>query len=855
MNSASRSAIEALESRIAPAIVIANPIFDITAGIGKTGATIDLGTIVTAGKSHRTMVELQTNFTPAGDSSPLVIKIELFDDKAPLNVQNFINYINESADKNYDGTIFHRLVTGFIIQGGGQDATDPTPNDSLETNPEVHNEFIPGDPEVSNVKYTLSMAKRAIEVGGGPNSATREFFISLNNNAGNLDNQNGGFTVFGRIAPESQADVDELNNLHIISSGGNSTLPVQDYTSGTPTEAQLIQIVEARVVTKTAVGFSGHTFSVTSLDPDTMATSSLVTAEVNETTEQLELDFVPGQTGTALVRVLIQKAGEPDVVEEFTVTIKPNLLSDVTSDGFESPLTPFTPGEPQNATVKLINTGGGIASGTVDIKLYISESNGGVSDSAGYTLVTNGLNPDRLLATMEDVQVDIESGDSDDILVNYTIPADLLKDGKNYRLIAVVEASDGSTIDELFTDDNQGASDDPRLFDQAFGSFTKGSPLTYQDEGGNAVTFTISGPGTGKVSIHADGSYDLNVSGTTAASKISIKLPKGVVDTDLRNIFIHDTIGTVSLAKVNILGNFTASGGVKSVVLGDLGNTSGDLELSADKTITIGAFPVSTQKTTLTFGEVHDYTLDSFMGIAALKAEAWLNEVDAENTVSTSTLGKLTITAGDFEADLLVVGNEKITTISIFGALEDSTIRVNGNVSSATFGNIINSNIFAGSDGLPSDSSDFALPVVVSKLTVKGGITDSTLAVSQIKTISVTGGVDGSTFLLNGNVSSAKFGSLTASSFFAGLLNFEKPDELEDFSLPVIISNFTVSGAFNDTVVAASQFNKVLLNGVVDGAAGSDTWGFYADVIKSYNRGGIKVLTDTVLPNYQIVIV
>lgn len=850
MNSVSCSVVEVLESRIAPAIIIANPIFDITAGIGKTDAIIDLGTIVDPGSNHRTMVELETNFTPEGESSPLVIKIELFDDKSPLTVQNFLNYINESAAKDYDGTFFHRLVSGFIIQGGGQNASAPGTN--LDGNPEVHNEFIIGDPEVSNVKYTLSMAKRASEVGGGPNSATREFFINLGNNVSNLDNQNGGFTVFGRVAPESQADVDDLDDLQIINSGSNSTLPVQDYTSGTPTAVQLIQIVDARVVVKTTVGFGDYTFNVTDiLDAGTLDPTSLVSATVNPGTQQLDLVFADGQTGTALIKVLIQKAGELDVVEEFTVTIKPNLLSDVTQDGFASS---FTPGEPATATVKLTNSGGGVANGTVDIKLYISESNGSVSDSAGFTLVTTGLNPDRLLATMADVQVDIDSGESDDILVNYTIPADLLKDGKSYRLIAVVEASGGSTIDELFTDDNQGASDNPRKFEQAFASFTKGSPLTYQDGDGNNVTFTITGPGTGNVSLHADGSYDLNVSGTTAASKISIKLPKGVVETDLRNIFINDTIGTVSLAKVNVFGNFTASGGAKSVVLGDLGNTSGNLLLSADKTITIGAFPVSSQKTTLTFGEVHDYSLDSYMSIAAIKAESWVNEVDAENTVSTSSLGKLTITVGNFEADLLVLGNGKISTISVFGALQDATIQVNGNVSSATFGNIINSSFFAGSNGLPADSSDFTLPVVVNKLTVKGVVVDSTIAASQIKTISVTGAVSDTTFLLNGNVSSAKFGSLTRSSFFAGLAAFEKPDDVDDFELPIVISNFTVNGAFNDTVVSASQFNKVLLKGAVDGTAGSDSWGFYADLIKSYNRGGIKVLTDTVMPNYEIVI-
>src|SRR5688572_8086116 len=101
--------IEPLESRIAPATVL-NPVFDITAGVGQKGASIDLGTMLDASKSYRTIVEFVTNFTLPGESEPAVIRMELFNDKAPVTVANFLRYLNntnKSAD--FDGIIFHRL--------------------------------------------------------------------------------------------------------------------------------------------------------------------------------------------------------------------------------------------------------------------------------------------------------------------------------------------------------------------------------------------------------------------------------------------------------------------------------------------------------------------------------------------------------------------------------------------------------------------------------------------------------------------------------------------------------------------------------------------------------------------------
>lgn len=125
------------------------------------------------------------------------IDIVLLDSQAPITVTNFLGYVRRG---NYNGSFFHRLVPGFVIQGGGYTAPPVT---RVPTQAAIANEF---SATRSNVRGTVAMAK----LGGNPNSATSEWFVNLGNNAANLDAQNGGFTVFGRVTAPSMAIVDRL---------------------------------------------------------------------------------------------------------------------------------------------------------------------------------------------------------------------------------------------------------------------------------------------------------------------------------------------------------------------------------------------------------------------------------------------------------------------------------------------------------------------------------------------------------------------------------------------------------------------------------------------------------------------
>ncbi len=121
--------------------------------------------------------------------------VELFDEEKPVTVQNFLKYVR---DGRWTNMISHRLVTGFMIQAGGFGVTNRgSTNVAFVDIPDygkITNEFNVG-PRISNTIGTIAMAK----MGGDVNSASSEWFINLADNSQNLDKQNGGFTVFGKV--------------------------------------------------------------------------------------------------------------------------------------------------------------------------------------------------------------------------------------------------------------------------------------------------------------------------------------------------------------------------------------------------------------------------------------------------------------------------------------------------------------------------------------------------------------------------------------------------------------------------------------------------------------------------------
>lgn len=156
------------------------------------------------------IVEIETNLG--------TIQITLHPEAAPGHVENFLNYVN---DGDYSNSFFHRSVPGFIIQAGGF-AYSNQQFSYVPADPAVPNEF-----NLSNLRGTVAMAK----LGNDPDSATNQWFINLADNSGSLNNQNGGFTVFGTVT--SGMDIaDAIADLEIINAGSPfNSLPIRNVSS------------------------------------------------------------------------------------------------------------------------------------------------------------------------------------------------------------------------------------------------------------------------------------------------------------------------------------------------------------------------------------------------------------------------------------------------------------------------------------------------------------------------------------------------------------------------------------------------------------------------------------------------
>ena len=155
--------------------------------------------VLTPAVAATTQVRLDTNFGP--------IVLELDADKAPVTVENFLTYVREGF---YDGTIFHRVIDGFMIQGGGftQDFQ------KKDTHAPIKNE---ADNGLKNLRGTIAMARTS-----DPNSATAQFFINVADN-GFLDHREPtirgwGYCVFGKVV-EGMDVVDKIRALPTGSGG------------------------------------------------------------------------------------------------------------------------------------------------------------------------------------------------------------------------------------------------------------------------------------------------------------------------------------------------------------------------------------------------------------------------------------------------------------------------------------------------------------------------------------------------------------------------------------------------------------------------------------------------------------
>lgn len=235
------------------------------------------------------------------------VDIILYAAATPQTVTNFLAYLNAGRYKNM---FFHRSVADaagdlFIVQGGGYRYTSVKNFTRVPKFPAVQNE-----PGISNLAGTVAMAK----VGGDPNSATSEFFVNLDDsNAANLDVQNGGFTVFGRVADPGMTVMAAVNALPrknysvIIGTDTQSLTDVPVTTASSAIQIEPEFLVKVPTIHKAPI----LTYEVTSADPS-VATAHLSGSDITvrgvaagSTTIQVKAIDLDGQSVTQDISVKI----------------------------------------------------------------------------------------------------------------------------------------------------------------------------------------------------------------------------------------------------------------------------------------------------------------------------------------------------------------------------------------------------------------------------------------------------------------------------------------------------------------------------------------------------------------------
>jgi len=744
-----RTFVEPLESRIAPALTVLNPLADITAGIGSKGALVDLSQIFDAQAAHpnHTIVTFTTNFDAnpnAEGVQPGVIVLEMLDDEAPFTVQNFLRYAtSKDASGDYAGTFFHRAVTDpanglEILQGGGFNAKSTS---HINTILEVHNEF---DPARSNVRGTVAMAKVGLEQGGGPNSATSEFFINAGDNSSNLDNQNGGFTVFARVI-QGMDVVDQILALRRFDADKTDNaagiLPVQnyDFSSNPPvTRANRIVIEDVQVSAEKG-NAAGITFNVLGVTDLAGNATDLLTAQVVNGSD-LRLKYADGKNGLAKVRVEASQNGVT-AVDEFVVEVRPNLIADLVRDPFSGVIAP---GDTGTVKLRLGNNAAGLVETNVNVTFFLSKALQGSADPGGVLFDAGDIEIGRIV----NAPVSLAGGETVKLSTKLRIPDTLASvNGESYRVIAKVEPGQGGAFDQHFSDDDNAIDGGLHRLFNFFGTAAgrTGVQLTYTESDGDRVTLSLEGKGVGVVTPQASGAPAIDVTETSKRSVLRATT-EGGGRVEIGSLGIAQVIDQISLGAANLSGFLTATGGVRAITLGNV---------SGDAIMTIGAFgSANTVRTQINLGKVQDLSLESLMPIGSLRATEWLDTTGRDDFLFASKMKSLRITGGngvrgDFEANVTLTSESTLSSFVVAGSVNDATIKTNGDIRLVKVGAVNQANFFAGLDERPATRQEARDGQEITRFVLTGidgvarAFVDSQVAARLLGEVVLRGGVSG----------------------------------------------------------------------------------------------------------------
>ncbi|HUU93775.1 MAG TPA: cadherin domain-containing protein, partial [Phycisphaerae bacterium] len=364
------------------------------------------------------------------------------------------------------------------------------------------------------------------------------------------------------------------------------------------------------------------------------------------------------------------------------------------------------PGESAWVSATMTNTGGVTAVGTITNNLWFS------ADQA--------LGGDTLFKSQQ-ISIWLAPGASQAWWLTVPIPGDATP-GTGY-LLADIDAT--NVITEVHEDNNLAASAGTYDVAWQFGAVgtRSGVNLTVDDADSTPVTFSLWGPGTGTVSVGAEG-LDVELTGTTTGSYVSISTPwwgaVGDGEATLGDVTVGDPadpgddtpLGYFYATTSNLAGDFTLTGTLASLYLDDV---------SGERTLTIGAAANPWASVYMTFDRVQDFSVNSQTPIGYLNVADWLDTGGADDTVTAPTLGYYSARGnwyggiqGNSQVNLTLTDGaaaQTLGTVYIAGWLDGAQIRSARNTGAMTLGGIRNGLVFgginAGVNDLPDALGDF----------------------------------------------------------------------------------------------------------------------------------------------------
>ena len=416
-----------------PDPIVTNPILNVVVNINAPDTTLNLSNYfddpLTTGKVAR----FNLANTSTGTIGNGIINVVLFDQTgtgAPLTVQNFQSYVNTGS---YTNSFIHRSIPGFIVQGGGYTYNNSTLG-TIPSNAPVQNEF---STQRSNLRGTIAMAK----LGNNPNSATNQWFFNLADNSSNLNNQNGGFTVFGQALGASDlTTIDAIAAVRTYNAGGAFTnLPL--------TQAAISDTNFIRFSSITVTQEDELRFSIVNNSKPTLVTPSI-------SNKQLFLDYLPNQTGSSQITVRATNLFGEFIDYQFTATVLPTITlalspTSVSEDGTNNLIYTFSRNGDLSAALTANYSVAGTATFNTDYTRIgtgnFTATSGTITFAAGASTATLTIDPtaDTMVENDETVALTLATGTGYTIGTTTAVTGTIVNDD-----VPVINLSANQTIVE-----------------------------------------------------------------------------------------------------------------------------------------------------------------------------------------------------------------------------------------------------------------------------------------------------------------------------------------------------------------------------------------------------------------------